>query len=365
MQCCVRFFCKMSVCAAAWLLCLRPAVAGGPPFRFSLGEGKPSVTFGFLAQPQFESFTNPNGIGTANNLFLRRFRLTAGGKLTRKLSYFVESDSANLGKSVTTGSTTSRTADIFLQDAIVTYTFRPEFQIDGGMLLIPVSHNSGQSAASLLAIDYGSYSFLASDPTHSKYGRDYGVQARGYVMKHFEYRFGAFRGNTDIDSNFPFRLSGRFVWYPFDADTGFFYTGTTLGQKRIVALGTSFDRQDHYSSNAVDLFIDQPLRNGHVVTFQADYIRYDGRQTFPTLAKQSAWMVEGSYYFRNVKLAPFVQVGSRDFANPAMADDRKIQGGMIYWIKGHRLNIKMGIGRSLKDGAPDRTQFVIQTQISA
>jgi hypothetical protein len=361
----IRFFCQISFYAVVWLLCVRPAAAGGPPFQFSLGEGKPSVTLGFLAQPQFESITNPNGSGTTNNLYLRRFRLTAGGKLTRKLSYFVESDSPNLGKSVATGSTMSRTCDIFLQDAIVTYTFRPEFQIDGGMLLIPVSHNSGQSAASLLAVDYGPYSFLASDPTHSKNGRDYGVEARGYVMRHFEYRLGAFRGNRDPDSNFPFRVSGRFVWYPFDADTGFFYTGTTLGKKRIVALGTSFDRQDHYSSNAVDLFIDQPLRNGHTVTFQADYVRYDGRGTFPTLPKQSAWMVEGSYCFGNVKLAPFIQAASRDFTNPSAADDRKIQGGMIYWIKGHRLNIKLGIGRSLKNGAPDRTQFVIQTQFGA
>ena len=347
--------------AGVFFICsLPPIYASGPPWKFTTAEGNASVSFGFLAQPQFESLENSAGTGNANNLFLRRLRLIAGGKVGSKLSFFIDSDSPNLGKRREDG---ERISEFFVQDAILSYAFRPEFTLDGGMLLIPVSHNSGQSAASLLPIDYGPYSFLASEPTCSKVGRDYGLQARGYIKKHFEYRLGVFRGDTDTDAGFPYRTLARFVWYPLEADTGFFYAGTTHGQKRIIGIGASFDRQAHYTANAVDLFIDLPLRSGDAVTVQTDFIRYDGATTFPCLPKQNAWLLEGSYYLRKPKLAPFVQYASRDYTHPDSSDDSRIQGGLAYWILGHKLNIKAGIGRIFKNGAADRTQFVIQTQL--
>jgi len=341
------------------LFFMQPLYAGGPPWKLNLNEGKTSVSFGFLLQPQFESLENAAATDSDNNLFFRRIRFLAGGKITPKLSFFVESDNPNLGKKAANG---DRINDFFLQDAYVSYAFRPEFQLDGGMILVPLSHNTGQSAASLLAVDYGPYSFLASDPTRSKVGRDYGLQARGYIHKHFEYRVGVYRGNRNHDGDFPYRYMARFVWYPLEADTGFFYTGTTHGQKKIVALGASFDRQGDYSANSVDVFIDHPTPNGDAVTFQADFIRYDGGDSFKTLPKQNDWLLEGSYYFKKLKLGPYVQFASRDLSNPSSLDDRKIQGGISYWIQKHKINVKMGYGKLLKDNSPDRTQFLVQAQ---
>jgi hypothetical protein len=230
------------------------------------------------------------------------------------------------------------------------------------MLLPFVSRNSGQSTASLLPIDYGPYSFLASDPTHSKIGRDYGVQARGYIQKHLEYRFGVYRGNTNHDGAFPYRYLARIVWYPFEADNGMFYIGSTLGQKKIVGIGTSFDRQGNYSANSVDVFVDYPIRGGDAVTAQANFIRYDGGTTFPSLARQNTWLIEGSYFLRGVKLGPFVQFASRDYADPETSGEKKVQTGVTYWFLKQKVNIKAGVGQLLKADAPARTQFVIQTQ---
>jgi len=339
---------------------LQPVYGSGPPWKFSTNEGNTSVTFGFLAQPQFESLEKPSGDGSLNNLFLRRFRLIAGGKITSKLSYFVESDAANLGKKGLDG---KRTTEFYLQDAYVNYAFRPEFQLDGGMMLLPLSHNTGQSAASLLPIDYGAYSFLASDPTRSKVGRDYGLQARGYIKKHVEYRVGIYRGNRDHEGAFPYRYMARVVWYPLEADTGFFYTGTTHGQKKILSIGASFDRQGSYSSNAVDVFFDHPLPNGDAITAQADFVRFDGGASFKSLAQQNAWLLEGSYYNKKTRLGPFIQFTTRDFTNMNFFDEKKVQGGIAYWILKHKLNIKAGFGRLLKDESPDRTQIVLQTQL--
>jgi len=341
------------------LYCLQPVFASGPPWKFTAKDNKASVTFGFLLQPQFEWLENAAATDSDSNLFFRRIRFMAGGKIGPKLSYFVESDNPNLGKKAANG---ERINDFFLQDAYVNYAFRTEFQLDGGMILLPLSHNTGQSAASLLPIDYGAYSFLASDPTRSKVGRDYGLQARGYIRKHFEYRVGVFRGNRNHDGDFPYRYFGRFVWYPLEADTGFFYTGTTHGQKKILAVGASFDRQGDYGSNSVDFFLDHPLKNGDAVTMQADFIHYNGGRSFLTLPKQNDWLLEGSYYFKKARLGPYVQFASRDLSNPSSLDDRKIQGGIACWIQKHRVNVKAGYGKLLKDNSPDRGQFIIQTQ---
>jgi hypothetical protein len=342
------------------ICCIHPAYAAGPPWKFSAEDGDTSITFGFLAQPQFESIEYPSGTGSnLNNVFLRRLRFIAGGKLTKKFSFFIESDAPTLGKKGFDG---QRTSDFFVQDAYVNYAFRPEFQLDGGMILVPVSHNSGQSAASLLTIDYSPYSFLASDPTKCKVGRDYGLQARGYIKKHFEYRVGVFRGNRNHDVAFPYRYMARFVYYPLEADTGFFYTGTTHGQKKIVAIGTSFDRQGNYSANSVDVFVDVPVRKGDAFTAQANFIRYDGSTAFTSLLQQNTWMLESSYYIKKGRVGPFVQLSSRDFTKSGVADDKKVQGGLAFWPLRHRLNVKTGFARLFRDNAPTRTQIVLQAQ---
>jgi len=47
---------------------------------------------------------------------------------------------------------------------------------------------------------------MASDPTRSKIGRDYGLQARGYIKKHFEYRVGVYRATETMTGSFPIAI---------------------------------------------------------------------------------------------------------------------------------------------------------------
>lgn len=347
------------VCMFLFIFCVSMMYAQGPPWKWTRNDGRTSISIGFLAQPQFESIQNAAATKYTDSLFLRRFRFIAGGKISSKLSFFIESDNANLGKKAANG---ERINDFFVQDAFVTYSFRPEFQLDGGMIIIPVSHNSAQSAATLLPVDFGSYSFMASDPTRSKIGRDYGLQARGYIKKNFEYRVGLFRGNRNHEGDFPYRYMARFVYYPLDSETGMFYSGTTLGQKKIIAIGGTVDRQGSYSANSLDFYLDHPVNGGNAVTIQADFIRYDGGRSFTTLPKQNDWLLESAYYFRRIKLGPYIQFSSRDLVNPESLDDGKVQGGISYWIQKHKVNIKFGYGKLLKDNSPDRNQFQVQTQ---
>lgn len=340
------------------------AVAAGaadPPWRLVSGDGKTSVQFGVLAQPQAERLTTPDGADTASNLFVRRFRFIAGGKVSDRVSFFIDTDSPNLGKGNASG---RKDEPFFLQDVIITVRLSDEIQVDAGMLLTALSHNGGQGATSLLAADYGPYSFLYSDPTTCKTGRDYGVQARGYLFNtHLEYRAGVFQGFRGASATEPFRYVARAVWYPFEAETGFFYSGTNHGTRRILAVGASLDRQGDYTTKGADIYWDWKLRGGNGATAQGNLVRFDGGTTFRGLPRQDAWLVEAGFYHGRLKLGPFLQAAGREFAGASLAGERKVLGGVAWWVGGHRLNLKVGVGRLARDGGPTRTQVMVQGQV--
>jgi len=335
--------------------------AAQSPITFSNETGTTTVSLGTLIQPQLDWERRDNADDAAS-VALRRVRFIAGGRVFGKLKFFVETDSPNFG--VHRNRTFER--EIYLQDIILTYEVRPEVQVEAGLLMVPVSYNSTQSAASLLGVSYGPYSFLASTPTTSKVGRDYGAQVRGYVAGgHVEYRLGMFEGVRELDRSAPARVAGRLVWYPFDGQNGFFYTGSTLGKKRTLALGTSFDQQGDYHARAIDAFFDWPVGHGNAVTLQGDLIHYDGGARMPTLKRQNAWLVEGGYYFGALKLGAFGQFAVRDVWTAGAADATAYQAGVMYWLRGHKLNVKVGVGQTRTDGQPARTQLVVQTQLFA
>jgi hypothetical protein len=347
-----------ALAAVAVLLAALPAHA---QFEIATKDGTSSLKLGLLAQPQAEWVDSADGAGATQNLFLRRLRILMGGRIGEELSFFVETDSPNLGKADATG---KKNADsIFIQDVIVTYTFSQGLMVDSGLLLTPNSHNSGQGATTLLPVDYAPYSFLHSTPTGSRVGRDYGIQARGYLASgHLEYRLGVFQGAREAESRNAFRTVGRVVWYPFEAETGFFYTGTNFGRKKILAIGASYDRQDEYKAPALDVYFDWPIGK-NAVTAQVDFIGYDGGDFLTSLPEQDTVHLEAGFFFSALKLEPFVNLNDRDYADAARADEELSQVGLAYWHSSHTFNVKLGYGRLERDHAGDQTQIVLQAQL--
>lgn len=344
----------------ATLLIALAAVPLQAQWQIQSPDGSSSIKFGFLAQMRAESLDT--GADTAQNLFFRRLRLLAGGKLTDKLSFFMETDSPNLGKADSTG--TKNAGDIFFQDFVVTYKPASDaFNLDTGMLLIETSHNSNQSAASLMAVDYGPYSFVSSGPIDARVGRDYGVRARGYLANdHFEYRAGIYQGKRGAASDNSFRYVGRVVYNVFGAEKGLFYRGTSLGKTQTLSFGASVDHQEDYDAWDGDIFWDQPLAGGNGFTLQADWINYDGDVFLPTLPKQDDAMVEVGFYSAATKLLPFVQYAKRNFDDPVLADEDQLQVGVGYMFRGHNGNLKFSYARLSKDGTSDRDQFWLNFQ---
>lgn len=337
-----------------------PALAVGP-WSIESKDGKASIKFGYLVQARAESLDTADGQDRVRDLYFRRLRVLAGGKLNDKWSFFLETDSPNLGKGEPDGS--KGDSDIYIQDFAITYTHSPELRVDFGMLLVPIGHNGTQSAITLMPVDYGPYSFLASGPTDSRVGRDYGVLVRGLVAEHFEYRAAVFQGVRGEDSTNDFRYSGRMAYHVFEPDAGLFYTGHTLGKKQILMFGASLDAQEEYRTVAFDAFWDQPVGDGNAFTVQANLISHDGDTFLPSFIEQDVLYLEAGYFFSRPKISIFAVFGDRNFDDPEVTDESRFQVGVGWYPAGYSRVLKVSYGRIEPEVGPERDRFVVQMQV--
>lgn len=360
-------YCRVLVALLGGLWLVGRAAPATAQWQIDTKDGQASIKFGFLAQPQLESLTTADGNRTSTNLFLRRFRILFGGKISDKWTYFFETDSPNLGKGDTAGvaNALKNAGNIYIQDAFVTYNYSDAFKVDAGMLLLPLSHNHEQSAATLLPVDYGAYTFVESGPLDERVGRDYGIEVRGYPMKQkLEYRLGVYQGLRGTESTNGLRVVGRGVFYAVGNDTGYFYGGTWQGQKSLLGIGGTFDVQKEYKLFGADVILEHPFNKGEQgVTFQIDWNRIDGGTFITTLPKEDTLLAEAAFHAGKGRFSPFLQYAARNYSNSALADQYTFNGGAAIWLKGHNRNVKGSIGRVHTDGKPDRTQGLLQLQI--
>lgn len=330
--------------------------------QWSSKDEKTSFKVGLLGQLQAESADVAGTDDSANNLFIRRLRVIMGFTLGEKISVFLETDSPNLGKSSNAG--IKDTGDAFIQDFAATYKFSQGFMLDGGLLLLEQSYNHNQSAASLLTVDYGPYSFVESAPTASRVGRDYGLRARGYVAgDHLEYRAGVYQGVRGTNASNDFRFVGRVMYSFFTPQVGLFYRGTSLGKTRTLAFGGSFDTQEEYDSLGLDVFFDQPLAGGNGFTVQADWVQIDGGTFLTALPEQTNLLVESGFYVSSIKLQPFVQYAAQSFDDDARIDEERFTAGLGYFVGGHNNNLKLSFTKIEPERGESRDQINLQWQI--
>jgi len=303
-----------------------------------------SFRLGLLAQGWADWNQDAASEGYVQNLFLRRARIFLGGTVAKNVSFFFMTDNPNLGKAQP-GLTKSLGTGFILQDGYVEWKVSNEFQLQGGLILMPLCRNCNQSAASHLTLDYGTWSFQQSASTQSSVGRDTGFQAKGYFLKdHLEYRIGAYQGFREASGRNAFRSVGRIMYNIFDVEKVQFYPGTYLGKKKIVALGAGYDIQQDYNAYAADAFVDWGLPGGDGITFQADYIYWNGGKTFnvANLYRQNDLLFEAGYYMSKLKLLPWVRFESQKYDQTVRENLNKenYQLGLTWYPYGQNFNIR-------------------------
>ena len=320
-----------------------------------------NIRLGVLGQFQGD-WLEDGETGDTPNLFIRRIRLLFGGQVAKNVSFFVDTDAPNLGRKV--GSTKNITPSMIIQDAYAEFRVNTGLMINAGLMFVPFSRASVQSAGTLLALDYPPYTFAQSPATQSATGRDTGFQARGYFLgNRLEYRVGAFQGAQRANLDPALRVTGRLQYQFLEPEgTGYFYAGTQFGMRRVLALGAAFDVQDEYRGYDVDLYLDHPTGTG-AITGQVFYNHFDGGLTLPSLPAQDLVQLELGYFFPGPRLTPWVQFARRDAEGPLALDETRWSVGVNYWLQRHNANVKAAFGQIDSDGLGARSQFTIQLQI--
>ena len=364
------------------------------------------IRFGGLLQPAVELQQDlPNATQEASGsysrrwqhqLFVRRMRLLFGGKVTQDFVFFFDFEAANIGR-ITSG-VKAMSPTVNLLDAQLTYIASQEFSILSGLMLVGPTRNGLQSATSLMPVNYGCYTFNANSGSpnglDNYVGRDIAVMARGLLAgNRFEYRlsFSDGRSRALPQSLYsPIRFTTRVQYDFFDKQTAdlysgigsYFYTGTYLGKKNVLAVGGGVDMQGAYTSLAADLFVDQPIGDGNGLTVSLAYQYLNGgspnnadlllrastgimdsvraEAIARLMPKQSIFFAEAGYYLKTLNLQPVVKfdlktVNSTSVAQlnlPVNASSAQITQaqdklseshvgvGLNYFPRGHNFNLK-------------------------
>ena len=287
----------------------------------------PKIQVGAFAQFQGKLVqarpTNPADDGNRpwdKHLQLWRARVLVGGNISKKLSFFTQTEILNpIGFGTATSGAGAKNIQIspILLDAQIEYNFSKNWWLYSGLQYVGYSRNGLQSPVTLMGLEFGYYQFaynlFANQPLQNNFGRDVGLNLRGYLLNdRLEVRAGLFRGRTE-SGTFPFRSTVRLNYNFLDTEITHYYTGTNLGEKKILAIGAGFDTQETYSSWAADLFADLPTANG-AFTAQLSYMHTTGgtkganANTFTALIpRQNIFFAEAGYYFKQLKLQPVVK----------------------------------------------------------
>ncbi len=302
--------------------------------------------------------------GYQQNFYLRRARLIIGGEIGKDISFFIDTDSPNLGKTPK-----SATTGFMLQDAFLEWKPRKVFQVDGGLFLVPFSRNAMQSTLTYYTLDLNSLTTVNNSSTQSAALRDLGLQARGFLFRdRLLYRVAALQGERDANARNSLRTAAYLQYDFFDTETGYTLAGTALGKQKILAVDVGVDSQGSYRGFSANVAMDQPVRGGDEIGGQFQFYHYDGRRKFAAIVDQNDWFVEGAYYLHRAKIQPFAKYDTQNFvaAANAVKDCRRVGGGLNYYIHGQNLKWTVQAMRAMPfHGSTIRpgNEFTMQMQL--
>jgi len=307
---------------------------------------------------------------------LRRARLIVGGQLGKVVSFFVDTEQANLGKDG------NWETSVFVQDAFLSLAPTDFLTIDAGMMLIPFTRHDLQSAASLNGIDY--HSKLILFPTGgNRIWRDAGVQVRADIAGGIvQVRGGIFNGveGTPMNamtmtpeknaSDLP-RVSGHVRYNILGGpEKGFFYPGISFSDHPIVSVGVGADWQkgavmngtanvDHLGL-AADVYAEVPTVTDQEVIFQASGFKYDDGAGAALTGL--GFFTEAGY--RISWIEPIVAF--EHFNGDAAMDGGDFNGyhlGAAAFIDKHKTNVKLDVAVTKTGPGDNVTSAALQAQL--
>jgi hypothetical protein len=216
------------------------------------------------------------------DFFVRRLRLVFRGQVTPSLDIYLQVGQDNIGSKVLRDD-----AGFRIKDAVITFRKYDAAQVSFGQFKVPFLRQNLCSGFNQLLVDR---SLVAGLRPAIEGSRDQGGMVWGNKGG-FQYRAAVFDGSDqeDVNTRSSLRGTARVSWNWFTPETGAGYTGTTLGQKRVLQIAGQADAQNNrvdarddagfetepraYSAWAAEVFYDQPLGERWAVTAEGALLR--------------------------------------------------------------------------------------------
>ncbi|NBD11452.1 MULTISPECIES: hypothetical protein [Corallococcus] len=329
------------------LMASLPAAAG----RIQLSE-EAILNVDVLLQPQMQLIKDgaPTG-GVGTDFFLRRVRLLIFGSITKRLTFFIDTDQPNFGKNG------DWSPAFYIQDATVAYEVANKTWVEAGFILAPLSHQTLQGAIALNTVDY--HSDLIRFPVGvGKVWRDMGVQVRGFAGP-LMYRAAILNGvegakleNGQVvnPDDLP-RFVGHARYNVLGREEDLFLRGIYFADHPLLSFGVGADYQFSAIATAsgvhdalalaADVFLDLPVGTDQEFVFQSNV--YSWQQGHDNVRSGTGFFVELGY---RIGIIEPILSGEYFHGRVAAQDLLTVRPGFNVWFQKHTFNLKTEVAVS-------------------
>lgn len=315
----------------------------------------------------------PNQNGTITDLFVRRARLSIQGSPTDTISFSLQVGEDNIGAKVLTSD-----GSIRVKDAFVTYGPAAALRITAGQFKIPFTRSNLESGFNQVLVDRGT---LPSFRPAREGSRDLGVMAWGDVNR-LQYRVALFDGSDQERDNpdSSLRVSTRLSYNWFAQEPGFSYTGTYLGNTRVLQVAANLDAQQRrldpkddegfqqlardYRAVALEAFFEQPLAHTSALTVEGAWLHRsdDYLDAVADDRTRDGYYAQGAFLLPG-RLGPGrLQVAIRrerwdDERGEVTQENARTTAGAAYYLKGHNQKVQADFTRKREIPDVDNDEF--------
>jgi hypothetical protein len=338
------------------------------------GDDK-SVSVGFGMRASYTNAENaaPDG-SRANDFNLDSARLFFGASLGKNIQGMLNTEWDG--------------SSIRVLDAAAQFSLSPELNVWAGRMLSP--SDRANMAGPYYSLGGGYWAGVASRYGYNGgifRGRDDGVTVWGNLLDgKLGYSVGAYEGHTfgigtltqneakaaGVQAADKPMVAGRLQYDFWDAEPGYYGTGTYLGSKDILAIGLAGRQQadgvltvggvGDYRSWSADYLLEKRLAGAGAVSLEAAYYDYDTDGI--VLAEQGkAWSAGAGYIFpvSRGSLQPYLRF--QKFSADSGIDTRQQDAGVNWIIDGYNAQLGALYSRTKATGAADQSKFVVALQM--
>ena len=338
-----------------------------------------SLSLGFGMRTSFSSVENgaTNGTSRSNDFNIDSARLFVGASLTKDIKGMFNTEKDANG-------------NIQVMDLVGEFALTPDVNIWAGRMLSPSDranmaggyYSLGGGYAGVVASRYGANGGIVA-------GRDDGVTLWGNALDNkLGYSFGAFQGYTlgigsltqsqaktaGVKSADNLMYAARLQYDFWDAEPGYYGTGTYLGAKDILAVGIAGRTQNdgvlttsgigNYSSGNIDFLLEKKIAGAGAVSLEGAYYNYNTSGVI--LSEQGkAYLAGAGYIFKDKlgmgQLQPFTRYQKFDADNNITT--RQYDLGVNYIIDGYNAQVSVTYSKTDVTSQTSINKVVVALQL--